>query len=368
MAAPTIAPERAELRGLPGEAVRRLPCLGSCPPGPEGDRPRHLAQAEPQRDLSPDAFELSFWESIRNSDNPADYRAYLEAYPQGRFAPLARIRARAEQVPAAPPQAPASRPTSPAASAAPPAARAVPADLKPGDTFRDCSDCPEMTVIASGAFEMGANDALPFERPRHRVTLARPFAIGRREVTFAEWDRCVAASACRHRPNDQGWGRGDRPVLDVSWSDAKAFTAWLSQVTGQRYRLPTEAEWEYAARAGATTAYWWGREIGTGRANCAGCGGLEGQTVPVGSFPANRFGLFDTAGNIAEWVEDCWHDSYRGAPADGSAWTTGACRERVLRGGSFGNNPSYLRSSSRFKYDVDVRYVGNGFRVVREIP
>jgi formylglycine-generating enzyme required for sulfatase activity len=340
-----------------------------------------LAQAAP-RDTSPEAFELLFWESIRNSDNPADFRAYLEAYPNGRFAPLARIRAGAA-APSSPPPTPPSDGSQPGPA---PPERGVIVDPRPppqtpssgqsrapvspqvGDVFRDCDGCPEVTVVPAGSFEMGS-DTTPFERPRHRVTIARPFAIGRREVTFDEWERCLAALACKHRPSDQGWGQGEQPVLDLSWADAKAYVDWLSGVTGQRYRLPTEAEWEYAARAGTTTAFWWGREPGSGRANCAGCaGGAGGRTVRTGSFPPNRFGLFDTAGNVAEWVEDCWHNNYRGAPADGSAWVESGCRERVLRGGAYGNDPSYVRSASRFKYDVNIRYVGNGFRVVRELP
>jgi formylglycine-generating enzyme required for sulfatase activity len=200
------------------------------------------------------------------------------------------------------------------------------------------------------------------------VTIAKPFAIGRREVTFEEWDKCAEAGGCKYRPSDRDWGRGDRPVINVSWVDAKAFVAWLSQKTGQTYRLPTEAEWEYAARGGADTTFWWGREVGSRQANCADCNtGEAARTVPAGTFKANAFGLFDTAGNAAEWVEDCWNDNYRGAPSKGEAWLTGQCRLRVLRGGAFDSQSRYLRSSSRFRYDSDVRYSANGFRVVREL-
>ncbi len=224
-----------------------------------------------------------------------------------------------------------------------------------------------MIVVPAGEFEMGSNET-HFEKPEHRVKIANPFAIGRYEVTFREWDLCVAAGACRYRPDDHGWGRDNRPAIDVSWDDAKTYVAWLAQTTGQKYRLPSEAEWEYAARAGTTTAYWWGRDAGTGHANCDGCGGKAArQTVPAGSFTPNAFGLFDTAGNAAEWVEDCWNDSYRGAPKDGSAWTTGQCRLRVLRGGSFGNKANAIRSAARFRYDADVRYYANGFRVARDL-
>ena len=238
----------------------------------------------------------------------------------------------------------------------------------PGETFRDCPECPEMVVIPAGDFDMGANE-IAVEKPVHRVAIGQPFAIGRREITFAEWDQCVAAGACKYRPDDHGWGRGDRPVIDVSWDDAEVFLAWLSQKTGQIYRLPTEAEWEYAARGGTTSPYWWGHDVGTGLANCDGCGAPGGgsKTTPAGSFRPNAFGLYDTAGNAAEWVEDCWNDSYRGAPQDGSAWTSGQCRLRVLRGGSFGSKPALIRSAARFRYDQDVRYFANGFRAARDL-
>ncbi len=235
------------------------------------------------------------------------------------------------------------------------------------DFFRDCPDCAELVVVPAGSFDMGST--AEFENPAHRVTIAKPFAIARREVTFDEWDKCVDEGACKHRPDDRGWGRGDRPVINVSWLDAKTFTTWLSQKTGQTYRLPSEAEWEYAARAGTNTPYWWGRDLGSRQANCRECNtGAAQQTSAVGSYKPNPFGLYDTAGNAAEWVEDCWNDNYRGAPQNGSAWVTGQCRLRVLRGGAFDSQARYLRSTSRFRYDSDVRYFANGFRVVRELP
>jgi formylglycine-generating enzyme required for sulfatase activity len=280
----------------------------------------------------------------------------------------------ARQPEARPPPRPAPpepRPTPPSQSqAAVPPPRAEPgrAGTKPGDVFRDCSDCPEMVVVPAGAFDMGSSD-FDFEKPERRVTITKPFAIGRREVTFEEWDQCVASGSCRHRPDDRGAGRGERPVTDVSWLDAKAYVEWLSQKTSQKYRLPSEAEWEYAARGNTKTPYWWGRDAAQRFANCRDCGGTpERSTVASGTYAANPFGLFDTAGNAAEWVEDCWNDNYRGAPRDGAAWTTGQCRQRVLRGGSFDSQARYVRSASRFRYDADVRYYANGFRVVRELP
>jgi len=278
---------------------------------------------------------------------------------------------------AAPPPAPSPGPApaarspvastrTPAPSAATPA-EPVRSDTRPGNAFRDCEGCPEMVIVPAGSFDMGSN--ADYESPVHRVSFARQFAIGRHEVTFDEWDRCVEDQGCEPQPDDRGWGRGDHPVINVTWDEAKAFTAWLSEKSGQTYRLPSEAEWEYAARAGTTTPYWWGRDVGSRQANCRECNTGSGQqTSPVGSYKSNAFGLYDTAGNAAEWVEDCWNDNYRGAPKDGSAWTAGACRLRVLRGGAYDSQAKSARSTARFRYDSDVRYPANGFRVVRELP
>jgi formylglycine-generating enzyme required for sulfatase activity len=241
------------------------------------------------------------------------------------------------------------------------------ASIEPGETFRDCDDCPELVVVPPGDFVMGSSDT-PYEKPERTVSIRRPFAIGRREVTFAEWDQCADAGACKERPDDHGWGRGNRPVINVSWDDTKLFVAWLSQKTGQRYRLPSEAEWEYAARAGTKTPFWWGRDVGSGHAQCETCGSPTNQkTVAAGSFRPNGFGLYDTAGNSSEWVEDCWNDNYRNAPKDAVAWTSGDCRLRVLRGGNFSSKASEVRSAARFRYDLDVRYYANGVRIVREL-
>ena len=260
------------------------------------------------------------------------------------------------------PQQPAT--VSPAAAGPSGQASTVP---EPGETFRDCPDCTEMVVVPGGEFNMGSGDSVN-EKPEHRVVIANPFAIGRREITFTEWDACVTAGRCKYEPSDRGWGRDTRPVINVSWDDAKAFVAWLSQKTGKKYRLPTEAEWEYAARAGTTSPFWWGRMAGTDHANCEDCGGKSlRQTTPTGTFRPNGFGLYDTSGNAAEWVEDCWNEDYRGAPTDGSAWTTGQCGERVLRGGSFASKATFVRSASRFRYDEDVRYYANGFRVAQDL-
>jgi formylglycine-generating enzyme required for sulfatase activity len=391
--------------------------------------PLRLAQAAPLPEA--DAFELTFWNTIKDSRNPDDFRAYLEAYPNGRFAPLARVRARGVGTAAGAGGAEGVTPLGGefvAVDTVPVRARpatdaprlggldlgervlvtgqvpgtnwlrimrkngqiafvpreglkaadqslqggggsgsdaaAVPARGS-GDTVRDCPECPELVRIAAGSFDMGSNEFFDFEKPVHKVTISRPFFIARSETTLAEWDSCAAEGGCVARANPQG--DPNLPVTDVTFGDAKAYAAWLSRKSGRTYRLPTEAEWEYAARGGTNTTYYWGKTLVKERANCAGCGtDTKRSPNPVGSFPANNFGLFDMAGNAAEWVEDCWNDNYKGAPVDGSAWLKGPCRERVLRGGSFINDPRYVRSAARFKYEPDVRYYGNGFRVLRE--
>jgi formylglycine-generating enzyme required for sulfatase activity len=212
--------------------------------------------------------------------------------------------------------------------------------LKPKDTLRECANCPEMVVVPAGSFQMGStpSEVGRNEKPQHTVTIGQPFAVGRVELTFDEWDACIAAGGCRYNPSD-GWGsRGRRPVIDVSWDDAKTYVAWLTEQTGKPYRLLSEAEYEYSARAGTQTAYPWGKDIGNNNANCKGCFSQWNaeQTVPVGSFKPNAFGLSDMVGNVWEWVEDCYHDNYDNAPTDGSAWITGGdCKSRVIRGGAW---------------------------------
>ncbi|WP_295386036.1 formylglycine-generating enzyme family protein [uncultured Thiodictyon sp.] len=231
----------------------------------------------------------------------------------------------------------------------------------------------EMVAIPPGSFLMGApdsdQDAAANEKPRHRVLIARPFAMGRYPVTCDEYD-LFCADTGRERPDDRGWGRERRPAIGVSWDDAVAYCLWLSQQTGRPFRLPTEAEWEYAARAGADTRYWWGNAIGQGNANCAGGGSRwdNRQTAPVGSFSPNPFGLYDTAGNVWEWVQDGWHDSYVGAPADGSEWHD-ACVGvgRVLRGGSWNSYPWGIRVSNRLRRDPDFRSVYLGLRLAQDL-
>ena len=241
------------------------------------------------------------------------------------------------------------------------------------DPMRLGGDGPAMVVVPAGAFVMGspASEAgrEPFEGPQRTVRVAA-FAIGQSEVTFGEWDACVAMGGCSHRPDDRGWGRGDRPVVDVGWDDARQYAAWLSRQTGQQYRLPSEAEWEYAARAGTTMAYGWGERIGRNLANCDGCGSpWDGrQTAPVRSFPANRWGLYEMHGNVWEWVQDCYNASYDGAPTTGAPWTSGDCAYRVQRGGSWRDGPGWLRSASRGLWvGPDPRSAFTGLRIARDL-
>jgi formylglycine-generating enzyme required for sulfatase activity len=242
-----------------------------------------------------------------------------------------------------------------------------------GHQFKDCAKgCPVMTVIPAGTFMMGAPESEAdrdvIEGPAHEVTIAKPFAVSKFPVTFDEWDACVAAAACPRVPD--AWGRGTMPVINVSFSDAKLYAAWLSQVTGKAYRLPTEAEWEYAARAGTKTRYSWGDDPGTGNAVCDGCGSRWDlkQTAPVGSFKPNKFGLYDMHGNVWEWVEDSWHENYDGAPADGSGWLRdGDPTYRVVRGGSWRNETPHVRTAVRAGRNIHVRFDTLGFRVARPI-
>jgi formylglycine-generating enzyme required for sulfatase activity len=192
--------------------------------------------------------------------------------------------------------------------------------------------------------------------------------VSKFDVTFTDWDACFAVGGCPQL-DDRGKGRGTRPVIYVNWRQAQQYVAWFSQMTGKPYRLLTEAEWEYAARAGTMTPYYWGDEIGTGNANCNGCGSQwDGkEPAPVGSFPANAFGLYDMAGNVYQWVEDCEHDDYVGAPTDGSAWTSGDCSSRIVRGGSWFVPPVDLRSASRPWDSPELGYDGLGFRIARTL-
>jgi formylglycine-generating enzyme required for sulfatase activity len=259
---------------------------------------------------------------------------------------------------------------------APPAVWSVPGALT---EFEDCADCPRMAVIPAGEFTMGSPLSEPYRgaEAQHRVAIAAPFAVSKFEVSFDEWDACAEQGGCRsYRPDDQDWGRGKRPVINISWEDAKAYVAWLSQKTGKAYRLLSESEWEYAARAGTTTPFSHGDMLSPGTANYDGSADGSGpsdanrqSTMPVGSFAANAFGLHDMQGNVSEWVEDCWHDEYTAkTPADGSPWIDGGdCNGRVVRGGSWEDSPAELRSAARTGGAKGDRFYTDGLRIARSL-
>jgi formylglycine-generating enzyme required for sulfatase activity len=262
-----------------------------------------------------------------------------------------------------------------------------PLALRPQAVFRDrrangsdCPECPEMVVIAPGSFTMGATDqeeereGVPLTlrrraQPLTPINIPAAFAVGRYPVTFDEWDACVDAGGCaRNRAVDLGWGRGRRPVIMVSWDDAQSYLRWLSARTGQSYRLLSEAEWEYVARAGTMTVRWWGDAARGGNANCRRCERDSGRTVVVGESGPNRFGVHDVLGNVWQWVEDCWNENYRSRPEDGRAWLSGNCTVRVARGGGFDDQPWAVRSASRGSEAAGNQSFEVGFRVARTLP
>ena len=213
-----------------------------------------------------------------------------------------------------------------------------------------------------------SGDGADQQRPVHSVTVPA-FSLGKYEVTFAQWDAFVADGGCGgYTPDDKGWGRGSRPVINVSWDDVQGFIDWLNAKTGGNFRLLTEAEWEYRTRAGSGTKYSWGNSIGSNRANCDRCGSRWGRdrTAPVGSFSANAWGLQDMHGNVWEWVQDCWNRSYVSAPTDGSAWMSGNCSLRVIRGGSWHYGPGFLHSAYRSRNTRTSRDFDLGFRLAQD--
>jgi formylglycine-generating enzyme required for sulfatase activity len=240
--------------------------------------------------------------------------------------------------------------------------------------FRDCTDCPQMVVIPAGEFTMGSPPSEHGAEAQHRVTIANPFAVSKFEITFDEWDACATDGGCgSYWPDDQGWGRGSHPAINISWENAKAYADWLGRKTGKPYRLLSESEWEYAARAGTTTRFSQGDTLSPGQANFDGSVDGSGpsdvnrqRTLPVGSFPANGFGLYDTHGNVSEWVEDCWHDEYTAeAPTDGSAWVDGDCNGRVVRGGSWEDSAVEHRSAARTGGYKQDQFYTDGLRIAR---
>jgi formylglycine-generating enzyme required for sulfatase activity len=312
--------------------------------------------------LAAQGSEIGDWRALADGDCDA-FLGYARKYPDGKL--LALLRARAEGCPEV--------------------LAALDGKLLPGmlptavELQRTKPFEPAMVALPAGAFQMGSPpteaERLDNEGPRHLVMI-RPFAIGRTEVTFDEFD-AFCEDTGRQKPDDSGWGRGDRPVIDVSWEDAAAYLAWLGEQTDRPYRLPTEAEWEYAARAGTETPFWSGRCIHTdqanydGRQDYAGCGAATGlvrrRTVSAGALPPNAFGLHEVAGNVWEWVQDCFDASYRGAAGDGRAQAPAGCERRVFRGGSWNARPQACRSAHRLGDWQYNRYNFVGFRAAMDL-
>jgi formylglycine-generating enzyme required for sulfatase activity len=325
---------------------------------------------------SPDQFELAFWNSVKDSTHAGDYQAYLKAYPKGRFAALAQARlvrlGAAQGAAPAAGSAAAPRPPTPAAALPPtPAAAPAQAAASPSTVaaeIKDCPACPPLISLPGGSFTMGSNTSDPSEKPAHPVTIGAPFAIGKYEVTVQQWNACANAGACPKIAQPAATA-ANAPMRDVSWEDAQQYVKWLGGVSAKPYRLPTEAEWEFAARGGTATPFWWGAQMAAGKANCKDCGPpwSDARPADAGSFAANPYGLYDTSGSVWEWVADCWHANYKSAPDDGRAWDQPNCALRVIRGGSWREGAAYMVASTRFRYDAGVRHAQNGFRVARSI-
>lgn len=351
--------------------------------------------------------ETALWETLRNSNDPMEFEAFLRLFPSSRYAgeakrrhmelvdaaasdrpaqpaagPPAKVAKPPVVVAAAPPApVPVQQSAPPAPPAEPPPAPIVTASNAPlsstasaprgqsGDSnrFQDCPTCPRMVRIGSGSFMMGLGSHEPEAAPAHHVDV-RAFAIGLTPVTVGEWKACMAAKACTFLPRMRGVE--DRtPVHNVSWEDVGQYVAWLSGVAGHPYRLPSEAEWEYAARGGTTAKYWWGESVGMSLANCSDCGGTQDPyaPLPADALSPNPYGLYDMLGGVAEWTADCWFPNYRGAPADTTPRDGKSCEKRVLRGGSFRSPHDEITVTYRLNYDASVRYIVNGFRVARDL-
>ncbi|MEP1231626.1 MAG: SUMF1/EgtB/PvdO family nonheme iron enzyme [Litorimonas sp.] len=293
------------------------------------------------------------WAAAQAANRADGYQQYLTSYPQG--AHVAKAIAAIEQLKPA-----------------------------PGREFQDCSECPTMVSLPTGNANLGAADdepnGRPNEKPQRPVTFTDLFAIGVHEVTFAQWGACVAGGGCNGTPSDNGWGGNNRPVINVSWSDAQAYTSWLTQKTGFNYSLPSEAQWEYAARGGeakslqggSTTALCAfangaGIESGLGWANQDCTDPASDRTLPVGTLSPNGFGVKDMIGNVAEWTLDCNTLNLRDAPTDGRADQRGSCNQRSVRGGSWFSGPSDLRFAARLMQRRGDSNDFTGFRVVRKI-
>jgi formylglycine-generating enzyme required for sulfatase activity len=357
--------------------------------------PAGQTAALPKVELARPSEAAEAWDRVKDSTNVSVLEAYIARYKGTFYAEMARARIdELKQQPMPELEQKTKRPElgeqktalietpkplSPTQSPKPLTADEE-RSLKPKAAFRECEECPDMVVVPAGSFVMGSSQSeigalisqyrnyaswWQTEGPQRKVTIAKTLAVGKYEVTFAEWDACVSAGGCKHKPDDQGWGRGKRPVMNVSWDDITGdYVPWLSRTTGKTYRLLTEAEWEYAARAGSTTPFSTGLTITGDQAN------FDGQrlkTVEVGTFQANAFGLHEVHGNVGEWVQDCHKNNYSGAPTDGTAVISGNCVMRVLRGGTWNSDPRLLRSAYRFGFAPELRNPSFGFRLARTL-
>ena len=357
-----------------------------------------------QRRAPDPGMETALWENVRNSSDPAEIEAFLRLFPASRYAEEAKRRAAGAErrgrdskdedravglnrrnEPAASAECaqhrsagfrsrPRSRRSAPApvvTAANVPPVEALPTQPRGGNLdpnrFQDCPTCPWMIRIPAGGFMMGQGAREPELMPAHHVDI-RTFALGQAPVTVAEWKACMAAKACSFLPRMRV-AEDRTPVHNLSWEDVGQYMAWLSKTTGHPYRLPSEAEWEYAARGGTTTRYWWGDSVGMFLANCTDCGGAQDMygPLPVDTLQPNPFGLYDMLGGVSEWTADCWFPNYRGAPADATPRQAKICDKRVLRGGSFRAAHDEITVTYRGNYDAPVRYLVNGFRVARDL-
>ena len=333
--------------------------------------------------FDPTVNDRAFWDSVKDSKNPEELKAYIDNYPSGLFVALAQTRLKAAQsvqIASAVPSVAATRTTFAIESIA---------TLAAGTGFRDCADCPDMVVMSPGEFIMGTDNFRSMgvvakeidATPAHKVTIAKPFAIGKYEVTVGEWQACVADRQCfatdvsATRRHIESYG-GQNAMSRLTWDDAKQFVAWLSKKSGRNYRLPSEAEWEYAARSGSRDDFPWGTSdrnicqyarVDNGNFMFSNyyCGDEDAQRFMVGTRAPNKAGLFDMIGNVSEWVEDCAIPGYRDAPTDGSARSNGSCKERILRGGSGNSSSPTVWYRENVTADF-ANWTEQGLRVVRD--
>jgi formylglycine-generating enzyme required for sulfatase activity len=340
--APEIEPLQAEFDVVVAANLRESPSLAASilRTAPKGERLRVTGRVAGQN-----------WYQVRLSNGATAYVSSNLLRERPTAAPKAALESKAAPKTAVLPPRDAAPPTGPS-----------------GRELRDCPECPVMVRVPAGSFRMGTDKGDLSEQPAHTVQISQNFTIGKYEVTIAEWKACAAAKGCTYNP-DLKDAPETAPMHKLSWRDVQEYLGWLRKVTGQPYRLPSEAEWEYAARGGSERKYWWGDRMAAGMADCKDCGGGWSFKAPaaVTASKANSFGLHGTSGGVWEWTGDCWNADYGSAPRDGSASKDGDCTARVLRGGSWRNDANSAHSASRLRYDFDVRYSTNGFRVARDL-